>query len=89
MAQYEEEYPGIELIGEDGQSVSFRHILTFECQGRHYLALQQDEDEEGMVTLMRIREEGEAGEVYEIVEDEAELDRAFEEFLAIMEEDGD
>lgn len=81
------EYEVIELIGEDGEGIAFHHLLTFEYNAKHYLALQQVEDEEDMVTIMRIDEEPDGGEVYEVIEDEKELDAAFNEFVAIMEQE--
>ncbi len=81
----------VELIGEDGEPVSFEHLMTLEHQGRSYVLLTPEEpetpDEEGSVVIMRIDKDASGEDCYIVEEDEAVLDAVFGRFLSIMEEE--
>ena len=47
---------------------------------------EHDNDEEGEVVIMKIEYDGEGGECYVTVDDEALQETVFEKFLALMEE---
>lgn len=82
----------IDLIDDEtGESVSFEHLATIEHEGESYIALmvideENDNDEEGEVVIMKIEDDGEGGECYVTVDDEALQETVFEKFLALMEE---
>ena len=82
----------IELIDDEtGEAVPFEHLATIEHEGESYIALmvldeEHDNDEEGEVVIMKIEDDGEGGECYVTVDDEALQETVFEKFLALMEE---
>ncbi len=86
MAEYEEI---IELTDESGQEFQFDHLLTFEFEGKKYIALLPLEDVAGVgedeVMIMRVETEGDE-DTYLPIEDEDYLDKVFNEFLELWEE---
>ncbi len=82
----------VELFDEDGNTLKFEHIMTLEYKGNAYICLapaepMEDVGEDEMV-IMRVGTDEESGEdIYETIEDEAELDAVFEEYLRIAEAD--
>jgi putative Holliday junction resolvase len=82
----------VELFDEDGNALKFEHIMTLEHKGNAYICLapaepMEDVGEDEMV-IMRVGTDEESGEdIYETIEDEAELDEVFEEYLKIAEAD--
>lgn len=79
----------IELLDENGQTVEFEHLCTFEHEGTTYIALLpagEDDAEEGEVVLLAIAEDENGDECYVTLEDEAEAEAAFTKFLQLMEE---
>ena len=85
----------IELIDEEGETVEFEHLLTFEYGESFYVALLPVEPLEGMdegeVLLMKVIEEGEE-DVFLPIETEEELEGAWNAFLEIYydeDEDGE
>lgn len=82
----------VELSDEDGNTLKFEHIMTLEHKGNAYICLAPAEPMEDVgedeLVIMRIGTDEESGEdVYETIEDEAELDEVFEEYLKIAEAD--
>ena len=80
----------IELTDEDGNSVEFEHLLTFEYKDRFYVGLLPVEPmmdmEEGEVLIMRLEEDGD-DDVFLPVETEEELNGAWNAFMEIYYED--
>ena len=81
----------VELVDEDGNAVRFEHLMTLEHNGRQYICLvpldpMEDVSEDELV-ILRIDTDDEGNDVYATVEDEAELDAAFEKYLEIAEAD--
>lgn len=89
----EEESNIIELVDENGESVSFEHLATLEHEGVYYIALMlldddhSSEDEEGEVVIMQITEDEDGNECYVPVEDDELQAVVFEKFLALMAEE--
>lgn len=89
----EEESNIIELVDENGESVSFEHLATLEHEGVYYIALMlldddhSSEDEEGEVVIMQISEDEDGNECYVPVEDDELQAVVFEKFLALMAEE--
>lgn len=83
----------IELIDENGESVSFEHLATLEHEGEYYIALMvldeehHEEDDEGEVVIMKIEQDDDGNECYVYVEDEDVQETVFEKFLQLMEEE--
>ena len=82
----------IELVDEDGNSVQFEHLLTFEYAERFYVALLPVEPvqdmEDGEVLIMRLEEDGD-DDIFLPVETEEELEGAWNSFMELYYEDED
>lgn len=81
----------IELIDEDGNEVSFEHLMTLEHDGKVYICLAPMEEMEDVaedeLVIMRIETDADGNDYYATVDNEAELDAVFEKYLEIAEAD--
>lgn len=81
----------VELIDEDGNEVSFEHLMTLEYEGKSYICLApiepMEDVEEDELVIMRIETDEEGNDYYATVDTEAELDAVFEKYLEIAEAD--
>ncbi len=83
---YEEDENVVELIDEEGNTVSYEHLMTFEYKKEWYVALApladeeaaEESDEEEVYIYHLVGEED--NESLEAIEDEAFLDEVFDEF---------
>ncbi len=80
----------VTLLDEDGSEHRFEHLDSFEFNGDVYVCLvsadEEDEtDDEVLIFTLVTDEEG--NETLTLVEDEAELDMAFEEFKKRMQDE--
>lgn len=88
-----EETEGIvTMVNEDGEKHDFLHLDSFELNGETYVVLlpadEGDEDcEEVLIYTLAVDEDN--SETLFPIEDEAELDMAFEEFKNRMSEEYD
>lgn len=85
--QYDEENNIVELIDEEGNSLHYEHLLTFEYKGEWYCAFtpvedaeEAQEDEEGEEVVIYHLVGGENDETLEPIEDDEKLDEVFAEF---------
>ena len=87
-------YP-IDLYDENGDSLRFDHLDTIEMEGKKYVVLTpyvaDDEEpaEEEDVYIMHVIDTEDNQNVLEMVEDDAELDRVFNEFKNRMKDQYD
>ncbi len=81
----------IELVDEDGNEVSFEHLMTLEHEGKVYICLAPVEEMEDVaedeLVIMRIETDEEGNDFYATVDSEEELDAVFEKYLEIAEAD--
>lgn len=82
----------VELFDDEGNELKFEHLMTLEHKGNTYICLAPAETMEDVaddeMVIMRIETDEETGEdVYATIEDDAELDEVFEEYLKIAEAD--
>ncbi len=74
----------ITLTGENDEQFDFEIADSFELDGNKYIALlppeNPDEEEEDEVLIMRIESEDDEETVLTQIEDDEELDKAFEMF---------
>jgi uncharacterized protein YrzB (UPF0473 family) len=84
------------LTDEEGKEVRFLHIMTFDFQESFYVALTPEESvdgiEPGEVLLLEIMEDEDGDDCYVPIQDEAKMDRVWEEFERLYyeeEEDGE
>ena len=80
----------VTLLDEEGKEVRFDHLLTFDYEGRRFIALMPMEEVEGIgddeVLLLTIQQDEKGEDIYVPVENEVLLDEAFDRFLELMEE---
>ena len=93
MSEFDESSAIVELIDEDGNEVTFEHVLTLAHNGDSYAflipleGLEEEEEDEGMVVLKIVPgEEGEDSDSYEGVEDELLLEELYSLYLQEVEE---
>jgi len=83
----------IQLQDEDGHNVDFKHLMTLEYEGYHYVVLEavQDIEEcmEGEALILKIIQDKEGEDIYVTIEDEGELQAVFDKCMAILEEQDD
>ncbi|MBR5236691.1 MAG: DUF1292 domain-containing protein [Clostridia bacterium] len=84
----------VTMMDEDGNEHAFEHIDSFPFNGETYVVLVPTEEEvengeadEVLIFTLEVDEEG--NEALYLVEDEAELDMAFEEFKTRMQDEFD
>ena len=86
---YDEENNIVELIDEEGNSMRYEHLMTFEYKGEWYCAFtpvleadeaEEDDEEEGDEVVIYRLKGGEDDETLEPIEDDALLDEVFAEF---------
>lgn len=88
----EEEEGIVTMVNEDGEKHDFLHLDSFELNGETYVVLlpadEGDEDcEEVLIYTLKVEEDG--SETLLPIDDEAELDMAFEEFKNRMSDEYD
>lgn len=81
----------VQLIDEEGNEVDFEHLMTFEHKGKTYICLvpvePMEDVEEDELVMMRLETDENGQDIYVTIDDEAELDDAFEAYLEIAEAD--
>ena len=82
----------VELYDDEGNNLKFEHLMTLEFKGHNYICLAPAEDMEEVaedeMVIMRIEQDPETGDdVYATIEEDAELEAVFEEYLRIAEAD--
>lgn len=83
----------VELVDEDGNEVSFEHLMTLEHKGKSYILLAplettEDIAEDEMV-ILEIQTDEDGYDFYASIEDEALVNEIFAEYLEIAEADGE
>ena len=92
--EYDMEHDNIvELVDEEGNEVSFEHLMTIEYKGNSYVCLvpiepMEDVAEDELV-ILRIETDDEGNDAYATIESDEELDAVFEEYLKVVEADED
>ena len=82
----------VTLVDEDGREVEFDHLMTFEHEDKHYIALLALDPVEGVnddeVVLLEVKE-GEEEDLYVPIEDADVLEAVFETFQKLLDEQED
>lgn len=94
---YDEENNIVELVDDEGNTLKFEHLMTFEYHGEWYCALtpakeaeeaEENAEDEGGEEVGIYRLTGsDDDEQLETIDDEALLDELFEEFVRLYEAD--
>ena len=79
------------LVDDDGNEVTFEHLMSLEHNGKVYICLapaepMEDVDEDELV-IMRIEQDSEGNDFYSTIDSEKELQEVFEKYLEIAEAD--
>jgi uncharacterized protein YrzB (UPF0473 family) len=81
----------VTLQDEDGNDVTFDHLMTVEYEGANYILLEAQQDMEdclqGESIILKIEQDENGDDVYATIEDEDEYQKVFEKCLKIMEEE--
>ncbi|MBQ1257858.1 MAG: Holliday junction resolvase RuvX [Clostridia bacterium] len=81
----------VQLVDEEGNEVDFQHLMTFEMDGKTYVVLAvvepSEEFGEDEAIVLTIEQDEEGNDVYASIEDDAELEKAFNRYLEIAEND--
>lgn len=75
----------IEMVDENGETISFIFVDALEYEGNTYLALA-DQDEDDAVFFLRIEQDEDGSDVYTAPDEELE-NRLFEQFQRQREEE--
>lgn len=80
----------VTLFDEDGKEIPFEHLDTFELNSRVYIVLLEvlgDGQENDEVVIFRLEEDKNGEDALIVIEDENELQEAFDEFMFRNSED--
>jgi len=77
----------IEMIGDDGETVSFIFVDALEYEGDVYLALAEPEEDDA-VFFLKVEQDEDGNDVYNAPEEALE-DVLFRKFTEMRENDGD
>ena len=81
MEMMDEELDLVTLTDEDGNSMDFEFLATYECKGKAYAVLLPLDENDNDVVILEVLEDEEEGELlYNNVEDETILQTVFEMF---------
>lgn len=80
----------IQLVNEDGDTVNFYHVATIELEGKWFVVFQpaeelEDVDEEE-VAIFELQTGDDGEDVFVPIEDESLLDRVYDEYTKLVEE---
>ncbi|MGI5849792.1 MAG: DUF1292 domain-containing protein [Christensenellales bacterium] len=79
------------LKDEDGRDVKFFHLMTFDFEDSFYVALTPEVEVDGIkngeVLLLEIMEDEDGSDCYIPIQDDDQLDRVWEEFEKLYNED--
>lgn len=77
----------IEMVGEDGETVSFIFVDAMEYNGDVYLALAEPEEDDA-VFFLKLEQDEDGNDVYSAPDEDLE-DDLFRHFTEMRENDGD
>ena len=81
----------VELVDEEGNEVTFEHLMTLEHKGKSYICLvpaePMEDVEEDELVIMRIETDEEGNDYYATIDSDEELEEVFDKYLEIAEAD--
>lgn len=79
------------LVDDEGNEVTFEHLMSLEHNGKIYICLAPAEPMEDVaedeLIIMRIEQDEEGNDFYSTIDSEKELNEVFEKYLEIAEAD--
>ena len=83
----------VQLINEDGDTVEFYHVATIEYENNWYVFFQPAEEMEDIgedeVVIFKLDTDENGEDLFVPIEDEELLDKVFDEYNKLMEDDGE
>lgn len=90
MSEFEKDDNMIELVGDDGETVSFEHLATLEYEGESYLVLgapdDGSDDEDSEVYILKIEQDDDGNDIYVDPDNDELSEKVFNRFLELLEE---
>lgn len=81
----------IQLVNEDGETVDFFHVATIEFENNWYVFFEPAEElediDEGEVVVFKLDTDEDGEDLFVPIEDEELMDRVFEEYNRLIEEE--
>ena len=81
----------VELVDEEGNEVTFEHLMTLEHKGNNYICLvpaePMEDVEEDELVIMRIETDEEGNDYYATIDSDEELEDVYNKYLEIAEAD--
>jgi len=87
--KHNEKYRIVEMYDDEGNCVSFEHLMTLEYQNRHYIALGTDSDDEDAtdVIIARIDQDTTGMDIYTTDIPEDTRNKVFDMVLELISDD--
>ena len=93
----EEQNNIVELVDEEGNTLSFEYLMTLDYDEREYVVLAPMEPSEdqiqeldgGEVVILRVEQDENDDDIYVSIEEEEELDDVFDAFSEIIAQNED
>lgn len=83
----------VELVDDEGNAIKFFHVATVDYENNWYVFFTPTETVEGVnndeVVIFRLDADEEGKDVFSPIEDEELLQKVYEEYVKIMDEDED
>lgn len=83
----------VELVDDEGNSVKFTHVATIDYENEWYVFFSPAEEVDGLtseeVVIFKLDSDEEGKDVFSPIEDEELLNKVYEEYLNVLEEDGE
>jgi uncharacterized protein YrzB (UPF0473 family) len=81
----------VELVDDDGNTVKFNHVATIDYENNWYVFFSPVEKVEGIdtdeVVIFRLDADEEGKDIFSPIEDEELLQKVYDEYVKVMEED--
>lgn len=78
--------PIIELVGDEGETMQFEHIMTLGYKDEDFIILSpidEEDEEEKSIAIFKVDIDDEGKEIYLRIEDDEKLEEVFEAFVEV------
>ena len=78
--------PIIELVGDEGETMQFEHIMTLGYKDEDFIILspiEDEDDEEKSIAIFKVDIDDEGKEIYLRIDDDEKLEEVFEAFIEV------
>lgn len=81
----------VELVDEEGKTIKFNHVATIDFENEWYVFFSPVEETDGVsteeVVIFKLDSDEEGKDVFSPIEDEDLLQKVYDEYVRVMEED--